>query len=294
MIITRLKGGMGNQMFQYAIGRAMAIKYEVTLGLDLSSLLDRNPRPEFYSFTYRNYDLDVFNIKATIVPELSIPFFYRPFKSKLVFLFAHFYRKTFKLPGVEKMPGFDSKILNVGPDAYLDGRWLSPKYFSNIEDTIRADFTLKDELPEKIRILRKEIIEKKSLCIHVRRGDFIGDPKRDVVGSEYYNAAIERVKSKTEIDCIYLFSDDIKWCEENLSFPYPTIFVGQEYAGKKAEGHLALMSACHNFIIPNSSFAWWAAWLNPSKTKIVIVPEKWFGNRDISSNDLIPWGWISM
>jgi hypothetical protein len=120
----------------------------------------------------------------------------------------------------------------------------------------------------------------------------VGNSFHEIVGKDYYDRGIERIKSLTKIDKIYVFSDDVKWCEDNMKFEFPTMFVGDEYSGVKAEGHMALMSSCHNFIIPNSSFAWWSAWLSTYKDKIVIVPKQWFVDSSINSDDLIPSGWI--
>lgn len=289
MIIVKLKGGMGNQMFQYALGRALSVRHGVPLGLDLSFLLDTTPR---LGFTFRNYDLDVFNIKAEVVPSKKIPFVNRAFKG-MPGQILDYLRKFLFIKGVEKSFSFDPNILDLGSDAYLDGYWQSPKYFENISDIIREDFTLKDRLPENIDKLKKEIENCNSLCVHVRRGDYVGNKFHDVVGKDYYDNAIEKMKSLTDIDKVYVFSDDIKWCEENMHFDLPTMFVSEEYAGQKAEGHLALMSACKNFIIPNSTFAWWGAWLSNNKDKKVIVPKQWFGIKFVKF-DIVLKEWIKM
>lgn len=291
MIITKLKGGMGNQMFQYAIGRALSVKNNVPLGLDLAYLLDRTPRK---NFTFRNYDLDAFNIKAEIVEQSKISFINKTFKGRLG-LFFDLFRKIFiKLPGIEKGHNFDSKVFEIGESAYLDGYWQSPKYFEEIKDIILKDFTLKNILQMNIKNLMEVIKKENSLCVHVRRGDYVGNSNHEIVGKEYYNIGIEKIKSLTNIDKVYIFSDDIKWCEENMKFGFPTIFVGENYAGEKGEGHLFLMKSCKNFLIPNSSFSWWAAWLSDSKDKIVVVPKQWFCNKNISSDDLIPKEWIKI
>jgi hypothetical protein len=290
MIIVKLKGGMGNQMFQYALGRALSLKYNVSLGLDLSYLLYVTPR---LGFTFRDYDLDIFNIKAEIISSPKIPFVNRFFKGKIGRLFDYARRFLFSNKETEASWHFKPSILNIGPDAYLDGYWQSPKYFENIEDIIRADFTLKNKLPTNIENL-KEIIEKEnSLCVHVRRGDYIKSKVHNITGKEYYDNAVEKMKSLIMIDKIYVFSDDIKWCEENMKFDLPTMFVGNEYAGQKAEGHMVLMSACKNFIIPNSSFSWWGAWLSNNPDKVVIVPKKWSGMKFVKF-DIILKEWIRM
>ena len=290
MIIVRLKGGMGNQMFQYALGRALAIKNNTSLGLDLAALLDRTPRPKSHRFTFYDYYLGIFNINAEVVSQSGVPFIYKTFKGKAGMYFNYFRKKFLKLPGTEKDFGFDPNVLATGPNTYLDGYWQSPKYFTDVENVIRRDFTLKEELPENIKFLVKEIKDSNSLCIHVRRGDYIGNPIHDIVGKEYYDAGINKIKNLTKIDKIYVFSDDIKWCKENLNFDFPTMFVGQEYSGQKAEGHLLLMSFCKYFVIPNSTFSWWGAWLCAREGKTVIVPKQWYGNAN-TNDDLVPKGW---
>lgn len=289
MIVVRLKGGLGNQMFQYALGRSLAVKNNASLGLDLTFLLDRTPRT---NFTFRDYNLDIFNIKAEIIPSSKISFLNRTHKGKFGLYFAYLCRKFLKIKGVEKNHRFDASVFNIGKNAYLDGYWQSYKYFSEIEDIIRQDFTLKDDLADNIKILTKEIKENNSVCVHIRRGDYIGNSHHEVVGKNYYAKGVEMIKQKTKLDKIYVFSDDIKWCKENIKFEFPTMFVDEEYAGKKGEGHLYLMSNCHNFIIPNSTFSWWAAWLSAYKEKIIICPKQWFGDESINTSDLIPESWI--
>lgn len=286
MIIVRLKGGMGNQMFQYALGRSLSIKNRVPFKIDISSYKIENE-------VKRRYDLGIFNIVEDIAEEKEIPLLYRNLNDNLFLSKINSaINKFMKNKGKETSFSFDSKVLGLGSDIYLDGYWQSQKYFIDIEDIIRRDFTLKKKLSLNIENLKELIKKENSLCIHVRRGDYVGNKKHEVVGRDYYDNAIEKMERLTKIDNIYVFSDDIKWCEENMKFEFPTTFVGEEYAGENAEGHLVLMSACNNFIIPNSSFSWWAAWLSDYKDKIVIAPKQWFGDKNINTDDLISNEWI--
>ena len=293
MIIVELSGGMGNQMFQYAAGRALALKNNTELGLDLSFLLDRTPHPKFQNFVFRNYDLDIFNIDAKIVEQSEIPFWHRNFFSGKVNLwFNYFCHKFVPYTGKEKHFHFDKTILDLGPDTYLHGLWQSPKYFQSIESTIRKDFELKAPLSENVSTLMREIVSCESLCVNVRRADFVTNNFHGTFGPEYYDNAVAEIARTNNIDKIYVFSDDIPWCEENLKFPFPTMFVGKEYAGKKFEQYLMLMAACKNFVIPNSTFGWWAAWLSKNSQKKVVVPKRWFGNERIVTDDLVLPEWI--
>jgi hypothetical protein len=269
MIVVRLKGGLGNQMFQYALGRVLALKNNDKLKLDVSFYESRT------SAVARAFSLDIFNTKVEIATNSEIP---------CVFLF---WRRT-----REKYFYFDKRILELQGMLYLDGDWQSPKYFEGFEEIIRQDFSLKNPPALNIQNLAKEIQNSESLCIHVRRGDYVGHKVHDVVNLEYYKNGVEHINQKTKIDKIYMFSDDIEWCRTNFSFEIPTEFVGQEYAGRKDEGHMYLMSQSKHFIIANSSFSWWGAWLSESKDKIVICPKQWFTNESINTSDLIPKAWI--
>lgn len=279
MIITRLKGGLGNQMFQYALGRVLSVKNNTILGLD-TSFYDLNLTPK------RQYDLEVFNIAGKVLDQKEIPFLCRfCHKSKIL-------NKIIRCGFKEKSFNFDPQIFYLGSNLYIDGYWQSPKYFEGFEDEIKKDFTLRNLPAQNIQNLATEISNTDSLCIHVRKGDYVGNAYHEVVGKEYYERGIKYITDKTHIDKIYVFSDDINWCKENLKFEFPAMFVDNEYAGEKGEGHLYLMSFCKHFIIANSSFSWWGAWLSSRKEKIIICPKQWFPDASINTTDLIPKEWI--
>ena len=285
MIKVLLKGGLGNQMFQYALGRALSISNKTNLVLD-TSYLDL----EIKKITKRNYDLDVFGIEINNINS-NTPFIFKTFKNKILTNLFLMIRKVFRVKGQEMSYNFNPEILNVGSDAYLSGYFQSYKYFEKYKDQIIKDFTFKN-IPNNIEVLAGEISNTNSVCIHVRRGDYVGNKNHEVVNLDYYKKGIDIISQKTKIEKIYVFSDDIAWCRSNLKFDFDTIFVGEEYVGYKDSGHMYLMSKCRNFIIANSSFSWWAAWLAPRSDKMVICPKKWFGDSSINTNDLIPETWI--
>jgi hypothetical protein len=289
MIIVRLQGGMGNQMFQYALGRSLAIKNNVPLGLDLTFLLDRTPMPSY--FTFRDYNLADFNIEASIVSRKDIPFLYRKYKLGIFARYVDFIRRKFiSTPGKEKKDFiFDLQILALGPNAYMEGWWQNPKYFEEYQSVIRKDFTLKNR-SEKIEKLIEEIKSKNSVCIHIRRGDYIVNDAHQVIQKEYYENALTIISKKEKIDCIYVFDrDDIAWCEENLKFNYPVVYVKNDISLAEC---VTLMSTCKHFIIANSSFSWWGAWLGSYSHKIVIAPKLWLADESTDTTGLIPESWI--
>jgi hypothetical protein len=294
MIIVRLSGGMGNQMFQYALGRRLSIDSNEELKLDTTFLLQRISMPQLLRphFVFRNYDLDVFNIHAETASPSDMKWWQKPIGSgKVSLVMDAILRKIPILPGWEKNYSFDEKILTMKGGAYLSGFWQSPLYFSSIRDVLLQDFSLRNALSEKSETLRNEMVKKSSVCIHVRRSDIAHKNFHGAMGKSYYDVALKYIALKDSVEKLYVFSDDIEWCKEHMKFDIETTYVGNEYAGEKGEGHMELMKACKHFVIPNSTFSWWAAWLSNSECKIVVAPKKWF-NGNINTDDLIPDSWI--
>ena len=300
MIVTKLSGGMGNQMFQYSVGRALAIKHNTSLHLYLDNLLDRDPK---LKHTFRDYDLDIFNTEESFIGREALPIFYRHYfnsKSRFFMRGLRFViRKFIGGKWVGRHLDFGPVPLsNEGEDLYLEGFWFNEKYFSDIIDILRKDFTLKKAPDMNIKNLIEVIKKENSLCIHVRRGDYVGNKDFENVTNDYYYKALAYLDTKVKIDRIYVFSDDIAWCKENMNFDTPAMFVGSEYSGEKAGGHHTLMQSCKYFIIPNSTFSWWAAWLAPYKDKIVIAPKSWHPesskHKDNDKDSIVPVSWIKI
>jgi len=277
MIITRLLGGIGNQMFQYAAGRRLAYIHKTRLRLDIS---------EFSHYKLREFSLDCFNINAEIVSINKI--------SKLWFKLFPFKRR----PAVyyfEKHTQFDPHVLDLPDNTYLSGYWQSEKYFLDIEEIIKREFTPKN-LPDKYNMyLLKNINKAESVSIHIRRGDYVSNPQTSayhgLCSLEYYQKAIQIIRKMVKSPQVFIFSDDIAWAKKNLAIDSPIFYV-EHNRGEKDYEDLRLMSACKHNIIANSSFSWWGAWLNKNKNKIVISPRKWFGDPSINTDDLIPPTWI--
>lgn len=290
IVIVRLMGGLGNQMFQYAFARNIANKNKASLFFD-TTFLDSN----IEGIVKRNFDLDIFGIQKYNINEKELLNYYR-YGNNLQDKIFNFYNKNIKNKIIynESPHDFDIKYLNVKANTYLYGQWGSYKYFESIADIIKEEFTiiLKNEIV--IEHLLDDIKKNNSVCLNVRRADFVNNSFHVLLGMDYYNKAIEHINKEVENPFYYIFSDDIEWCKNNFSFLTNAVFVTHEYAGEKFSSYLYLMIQCKHYIIPNSTFAWWAAWLNNDQYKIVIAPNKWYTSYNFELKDLIPSTWITL
>lgn len=293
MVIVKLRGGMGNQMFQYAFGRALAFKYKVDFKLDLSHFWDC----KFLNEAPREYVLHKFNIIEKIASKNEISkyvLFTDPPKNTAGLYIKKIVNKIYKRvnakyvvePDVDK---YNEEVLKQDPaDHYFDGNWITEKYFTSIGHVIRKDFSFKYELPEEAKKMAEYISWVDSVCVHVRRTDFLNDVRQISISPEDINKGLAYLSKLDISPVIFVFSDDTKWCKENLAFEYPTIFISEENAGADADVHFQLMRLCHYFIISVSTFGWWAAWLSTYTNKVVLHPHNY------NSTDWPAEGWIDL
>ncbi len=286
MVIVKLIGGLGNQMFQYATGRRLAVKNKTVLKLDLSHYDKVDPK-------YRKYDLSLFNIEENLASAEEINNIKKNGWIKFFEVFKPYRKRTtIKYRGYD----FDPHILELGDNVHLDGYWQSEKYFLDVKDTILKDFTLKNPLSNSGQEISKQIKNAESVSIHVRRGDYITSPKflkiYNLLGLEYYQLAIKKISELATNPAFFIFSDDPEWVENNLSLICPNIYIVSQLKIPTYE-ELILMSQCQHQIIANSSFSWWAAWLNQNPNKIVIGPKKWFKFCD-DDRGIMPEEWLKL
>jgi hypothetical protein len=297
MIIVKLKGGMGNQMFQYAFARALSLEKKMDLKLDISQFSDLKSYPDQVP---RNYGLQIFNINEQFATKKDIksyvPYSGAPVSKPGVFikkginkLAKTLNKKYLREPNMDKFDDSFLKDREMPSECYIDGLWISEKYFSSFADVIKKEFTYKFPLPEKEKKLAEYINQVDSVCVHVRRTDFLNDPRQITLPPELMYNGIEYLVKKAGIDpVIFVFSDDPKWCSENLKFNYKTIFINEENAGSDSNVHFQLMRQCHHFIISVSTFSWWAAWLADYPQKIVLHPHNY------NSSDWSGKGWVDL
>jgi hypothetical protein len=302
MIIVRISGGIGNQLFQYALGRALSLKTNTTLKIDThaySSNSESNRSFELAHFTIPNIEKMI--ATAADFQKIGIP---NPSHKNVI---SRIIRKGFRITEsakplsqkkiiLEPMFNFIPEVLDIRSDCYLSGVWQSEKYFSDYRAIILSDITLKSPLSQKAQIMRDEVESSVSVSIHIRRGDLVHNPillkKYGELTQEYYSKALEFIKQKTGHSklSIFIFSDEIGWVKNNMNLGVDTIYVS-EYKIPDYE-ELILMSLCKHNIIAKSSFSWWGAWLNTNPHKIVITPKQHFGDPSNAAHDLVPASWI--
>lgn len=293
MILIRLSGGLGNQMFQYSIGRYLALKHKTELKYDDGFFEFKND----FNSTKRNFELNIFNTQINKATKNELNLFLKKgrIQKRLESLFPFFERHHILN---EKFHPFDPTVLNSKNNTYLNGYWQSEKYFNSVREVLLSDFTLKAQVQDKNQLLSEKCKSNNTLAIHIRRGDYVSKAENKeyhgVCSLDYYYSALELIKSKIHSTPeIYVFSDDEKWVKENFKpeQSYTMVDVNKE---KDSYYDLYLMSLCNHNIIANSSFSWWGAWLNSHNNKIVIAPKQWFATTKIDSSQIVPENWIRL
>ncbi len=292
-VYASLNGGLGNQMFQYAAGRALALRRNAPLRLDISG---------FASYDlHRVFELHrIFACPAEIASASDVDRLLGWQSHSLLRRlmarpgFAAFRRDTFAVePHFHYWPG----INEVPQDCLLAGYWQSEKYFQDQEKIIRADFTFGAPMSEKNEKIADRMAQGNAVGVHVRRGDFVSNPKSNVIHGvcppDYYRAAIRYMAERIERPRFFVFSDDMAWVKAQLKLDSPWQAV-EHNQGADGYNDMRLMGLCQHHIIANSSFSWWGAWLAVNPSKIVIAPKQWFQNAPHDISDLVPPGWIRM
>jgi hypothetical protein len=290
MIVSHLFGGLGNQMFQYAAGRRLSHQRQTKFKLDITWYDEEHPGDTPWAF-----GLDCFNLSSAIAKREELPLSRPGVLGRLL-------DKTMGTNGPlttlsEASFAFNRSVLDAPDNTLLAGYWQSEKYFVDITETIRAEFTVKSAAAGQNAKLLKEIRGATAVSLHVRRGDYITNANASkfhgASSLDYYYAAAKRLTKDIKRPTYFVFSDDPQWCEENLKLDYRTVYVDHNPPDKGYED-IRLMSACQHHIIANSSFSWWGAWLNSSPDKIVIAPKQWFKDSSVDTEDVYAKGWIKL
>lgn len=283
MIVTKINGGLGNQMFQYAIAKAVAKKRNDKFKLDISIYPQQ---------TLRQYELNYFNINENIATNEEIiktagnenTWFKIKRKLKLNPKRPQSYFRE------KEIAIFDNSVFNYEKDIYLDGYWQNEEYFKDIKVELLKDFTLKNDISQEAKKYLNDIKNTNAISLHIRRGDYIQNTHTSnihgVCNLEYYKKAIDYIYKYIQNPTFYIFSDDIAWCKKNFNFLQNKVFVDNT---KNAFDDLTLMINCNHNVIANSTFSWWGAWLNSKQDQIVVAPKLWWESIPEKNISLDKW-----
>ena len=282
MIIVRITGGVGNQMFQYAYAKALEEKgYKVKLDISVFETYNLHGG---YQLSKYNINLDIANKKEISIKKT----FFDRVGNKLKIKNKKFLN--------EKSLLFDNNLLFPNSKSYIQGYFQNEQYFCTIREKLIHDFQIKNQLTAYTKKVSTQIKNGNVSCsIHIRRGDYILDKKVNKIhGSceiSYYQRAIKLINNKYKNVKYFIFSDDILWVKENLRVQNAIYIISDE--NRIPHEDIYLMSICTHNIIANSSFSWWGAWLNQNQNQSTIAPKRWFFDeiKEEESKDIVPINW---
>jgi hypothetical protein len=303
MVVVTLMGGLGNQMFQYAVGKALALAHSTRLTLDLSQLEAKNASP---NNVQRSYDLDIFKLECDIISKNELQTLTKRPKqlvrmralSEWIWSRLNHRKNEYTLVK-EKSLRFDPSVFSKGSNLLLEGYFQSEQYFIDIHNIIRKEFQFAPPKSSRASAMASAIRSSESVFLNVRRGDFAHNPRSNafhgLLPVGYYQNAIEFLLKRLDNPQFFVFSDDIEWCKINLNIPGITTFVDHTHKGHKFSEYLWLMTLCRHAIIANSTFAWWGAWLGSNASQMVVAPRDWFRDKAANANnDVVPQRWIRL
>lgn len=286
MIIITIEGGLGNQMFQYALGKALATKNNCELKLDLSCLME-DPK--------RDYALDCFNVDEAFASKKEVSDI-KYGKSVFSKIWTRLTDKNRNLIREKELHKFDSSVLDTGNQKILKGYWQHLDYVNFAKEIISKHFIFDKDFNNKTKDQLADIDSTESVSVHIRRGDFVYDPEiAQVHGNcelEYFKTAIEYIREHVKDPSFYIFTDDPDWADEHFRAEKNCSIVrGNQEAHPGFD--LLLMSGCKHNIISNSSYSWWGAYLNRNKDKVIVAPKRWYSN-GVDTEGFIPRAWIRL
>jgi len=300
MIIVRLFAGLGNQMFQYAAGLALAESRRTVLKLDVSwfrEYADMGP--------HNRYALSCFNVTEQFATQEEV----ERLRGRELSRAGRGVRKAARLLQVDHLfnvyrdegrwhrvdwKQFDQRVASLPDDTYLDGLCHSERYFTPIGELVRRHFSLRYPVHPSVAAMAEKIQSGPSIAVHFRRGDYVSNAAaaRDIgaLDAAYYQQAFREMRERFPAAVFYVFSDDIEAVAREITPPGPHTFV-RGMSGWQDFEALRLMSLCDHVILSNSTFSWWAAWLNPSPDKFIIAPQPWCRDPERSTGHMVPESW---
>ena len=288
-----MTGGLGNQFFQYAFGRHLALNSGKRLRINVES---------FKHDAKRELVLDRYQTDYEVMPLQEINTWLRSYWNLTPLM-----KKLYRLYLPASMQRFFREELNRGfhywllkaKKGFFYGYWADERYFRSSRERILEDLTLKSEnLTDTFKESRDRLEEGRSVAIHIRRGDYVSNQEANstftIIGIEYYRKAVLLMKEKLRNPVFYVFSDDMMWVKKHLNFPGSEVRYVSDYDLGEDYLEFELMRSCAHFIVANSTFSWWAAWLAENTNKIVICPEKWYVDDTMNDLHSLPESWIRL
>jgi hypothetical protein len=278
MITIHLKGGLGNQMFQYATARALSLRYGSPLTFN-TEYFENIPKKD----VPRKYQLDIFNLPQDIKIKKSIS----PVRKLWHKIYA-------KICSENTRVYFACTFLTFKQNAHLSGYFQRPEYFSSARETLLEEFSFSITMSDETERIKDRLLHTNSVAVNVRRGDYLRPDYANVFGvipMSYYEEAISHMRQVVTEPLFCVFSDDPEWVASNFNLPN-ALFIGTDRF--KDYEQLFLMSKCKHNILANSSFAWWGAWLGQYRNKIVFAPRQWTIAHTADELSVLPKEWIQL
>ena len=285
MIIIKLRGGLGNQMFQYAAGMSLSSKLKTNILIDLSwyENIERG-------VTHRSYDLGGFEFEQKFIKPQDYILQSSGLMKRIISP-----TKPYVGEYIEPSFNYNKNFFNIKNNTLIEGYFQSEKYFIKIRKDLLKLFKIKNTSSKKSNQIINQAHDCKSISLHVRRGDYISNKNavqfHGFTNENYYKKAISLMNSRVDNPKYFIFSDDIKWVKNNFHLPEESIFVSHNKSGLE---DMRIMVECKHNIIANSSFSWWSAWLGNIRGRVVIAPKTWLNDADTDTSDVIPERWIAI
>lgn len=287
-VVVRLIGGLGNQMFQYAAAKAVAVRSGAELVLDLSW---------FATDSRRQYALGSLCVSARTFGAIPADGAVMRFLRRIAYRLAKRSDECWQGHPVfhEKHFYFDPAVLDVRAPICLDGYFQSEKYFLDCRDLVACEFTVATLPGSLTQAVLEQMAVHDAICVHIRRGDYVASASTNafhgVCSLDYYHQGLRIVSEGLLNPHCYVFSDDPEWVRAHFTATLPMSVV-DIHGPDKAHEDLRLMAACKHFVIANSSLSWWGAWLGSYPGKRVVAPKQWFQSSVQDARDLIPSDWV--
>jgi len=288
MIVVQIFGGLGNQLFQIAAGRALAVRLGVEMQIDTRYFQKQVPIQD--DICLHHFAHSAREARPSMLPASPQDGLCRFLSAKLSGRDRAFFRET----SLAYDPGFAT----LGDGTVLRGYWQSEKYFRDQSDAVRESLQISTQPSAKNRQTLKDMGKCLPVSLHIRRGDYVTSTKFSAMYGtcdlEYYGRAVAHIASGLASEpVIYAFSDDPDWVRDNLKLPFETRYINHNSAATSYED-IRLMSACQHHIVANSSYSWWGAWLNPRPDKVVVAPVRWFADPKMEDHDIVPEDWVRL